>query len=105
MWQLPAPSSYLVALGPDLFPPSRNPTSMNRILRLASAALLLGSVAPAHAQHPAVRVGQSVNGTLDGLDPLPATLGRFEVFQFEGRAGERITATARSDSLNSAPDG
>ena len=73
---------------------------MNRILRLTSAALLLGSVAPAHAQHTAIQVGQSVNGTLDGLDPLPSTRGRFEVFQFEGRAGERITATVRSDSFD-----
>jgi hypothetical protein len=69
-------------------------------LSTTAALLWLASLTPIHAQHPRIEVGQTVSGSLDGSDPLPSERGRFEVFQFEGSAGERLTATMRSDAFD-----
>jgi hypothetical protein len=72
---------------------------MIRTLRLAAAALCLAA-APLHAQRTSIEVGQTVSGNLDLFDPTLTSGVRFEVFEFEGRAGERLTATLRSDDFD-----
>lgn len=76
---------------------------MNAIRRGAAAALLLaGAAAPAVAQsdHPALRVGQTVNGTLAEDDPTPTERGRFKVYRFEAAAGRPYIITMRSGDFD-----
>jgi hypothetical protein len=61
-----------------------------------TAALLCLAAAPVGAQRTTLTVGQTVSAELDGLDPAFGSGVRFEVFEFQGRAGERVTATLRS---------
>jgi hypothetical protein len=76
---------------------------MNAIRRGAAVALLLaGAAAPAAAQAnlPAIRVGQTVNGTLEQGDPVPAERGRFKVYRFEAQAGNPYVITLRSTAFD-----
>ena len=76
---------------------------MNAIRRGAAAALLLaGAAAPAAAQanHPAIRPGQTVNGTLAEADPTPTERGRFKVYRFEAAAGRPYVITMRSKDFD-----
>lgn len=81
----------------------RNEKTMNAIRRGAAAALLLaGAAAPAVAQanHPAIRPGQTVNGTLAESDPTPSERGRFKVYRFEAAAGRPYIITMRSKDFD-----
>jgi hypothetical protein len=64
------------------------------------SALIFLAAVPAHAQRTTLAVGQTVSAELDGLDPALATGVRFQVFEFQGRAGERVTATLRSTDFD-----
>ena len=81
----------------------RNEKTMNAIRRGAVAALLLaGAAAPAVAQanHPAIRPGQTVNGTLSESDPTPTERGRFKVYRFEAAAGRPYVIVMRSKDFD-----
>jgi hypothetical protein len=77
----------------------RLPTLRVRTLSVwarAAAVFFCLTAAPAGAQRTTLTVGQTVSAELDGLDPAFGSGVRFEVFEFQGRAGERVTATLRS---------
>jgi hypothetical protein len=75
---------------------------MNLLRNGAAAALLLaGTALPAAAQNiPAVRVGQTVNGTLTEADPAPTDRGRFKVYRFDAAAGRPYLITMRSSDFD-----
>ena len=66
----------------------------------ATALLGLAAATPARAQHTSIEVGQTVSGSLDLFDPTLTSGVRFEVFAFEGSAGDRFTATLRSGEFD-----
>ncbi len=63
------------------------------------AAALAGAAAPAAAQD-AIRVGQTVNGSLAESDPALTERGRFKVYRFDARKGQRLVATLRSGAFD-----
>ncbi|HEX8358550.1 MAG TPA: PPC domain-containing protein [Longimicrobium sp.] len=76
---------------------------MNSLRRGAAAALLMaGAAVPALGQAaiPAIRVGQTVNGTLAESDPTPKERGRFKVYRFEAAAGRPYLVTLRSGEFD-----
>ncbi|MBV9110984.1 MAG: hypothetical protein JO306_16365, partial [Gemmatimonadetes bacterium] len=72
----------------------------------AAAAWALLAGAPAHAQRTArsgqrpIRVGQTVNGTLTETAPKMTDHGRFQVYTFTARKGQRVLATMRSHDFD-----
>src|SRR5690349_22411888 len=56
--------------------------------------------APATATPTLIRVGQTVTGTLTERDPRMTEKGRFRVYRFEGRKGQRLIATLRSNDFD-----
>ena len=55
----------------------------------------------AAAQTPAlIRVGQTVTGSLGERDPRTTEKGRFRVYRFVGRKGQRLIATMRSNDFD-----
>lgn len=73
---------------------------MTRMWRGAMlAAALAGAAAPAAAQD-AIRVGQTVNGSLAQSDPALTERGRFKVYRFDARKGQRLVATLRSGAFD-----
>jgi len=73
---------------------------MTRMWRGAMlAAALAGAAAPAAAQD-AIRVGQTVSGSLAESDPALAERGRFKVYRFDARKGQRLVATLRSGTFD-----
>jgi hypothetical protein len=64
----------------------------------AAVCLALACVAavPAHAQHPTLRLGQTVQGRIARGDPAFYESGRFKVYQFRGQPGVRYVATLAS---------
>ncbi len=75
---------------------------MNSLRRGAAAALLMaGAAVPALGQViPAIRVGQTVTGTLAESDPTPNERGRFKVYRFEAVAGRPYLVTLRSGDFD-----
>lgn len=69
---------------------------MTRNFVMAAACLATFAAAPAAAQHTPIRVGQSVTGTLVQNDPTMSSRGRFKVYRFEARKGDRLVATLES---------
>jgi hypothetical protein len=85
---------------------------MRRMQYAAAAAAAWALLAtPSHAQRRpaarppaaaaattpgAIRVGQTVTGTLTTRDPRTTEKGRFRVYRFDGRKGQRLIATMRS---------
>ncbi|HEX2205738.1 MAG TPA: PPC domain-containing protein, partial [Longimicrobium sp.] len=69
---------------------------MIRNSMFAAACLAALAAAPAAAQHTPIRVGQPVNGTLAQNDPAMSNRGRFKVYRFEARKGDRLVATLSS---------
>ena len=56
---------------------------------------------PAAAAQPAIiRVGQTVTGTLSERDPRTSERGRFRVYRFEARKGQKLIATMRSNDFD-----
>jgi len=47
-----------------------------------------------------IRVGQTVTGTLTARDPRTTEKGRFRVYRFDGRKGQRLIATLRSTDFD-----
>ena len=70
----------------------------------AAAACAVLAALPAHAQRSApprqIRVGQTVNGTLAENDPNTTEKGRFHVYNFTARKGQRLVATMRSKDFD-----
>lgn len=68
------------------------------------ATPLLAQRRPAAAAAPVqpamIRVGQTVNGTLAQADPRTTDKGRFRVYRFEGRQGQKLIATMRSGDFD-----
>jgi hypothetical protein len=55
----------------------------------------------AAAQTPTlIRVGQTVTGTLTTRDPRTTERGRFRVYRFDARKGQRLIATLRSNDFD-----
>jgi hypothetical protein len=76
---------------------------MSSFRRGAAAALLMaGAAVPAMGQAaiPAIRVGQTVNGTLAESDPTPQERGRFKAYRFEAAAGRPYLITLRSGDFD-----
>jgi len=89
---------------------------MRRMQYAAAAAAAWALLAtPSHAQRrpaarpPAaaaattpgvIRVGQTVTGTLTARDPRTTEKGRFRVYRFDGRKGQRLIATLRSTDFD-----
>ena len=76
---------------------------MRRILCGAALAATLAPLlaAPARAQTPQpIRVGQTVNGSLAEGDPALSERGRFKVYRFDARKGQRLVATMRSEAFD-----
>jgi hypothetical protein len=72
---------------------------------VAAAACAVLAAVPAHAQRAGaaqrtIRVGQTVNGTLAETDPRMTERGRFQVYTFTARKGQRVTATMRSKDFD-----
>jgi len=73
---------------------------MTRMWRGAMvAAALAGAAAPAAAQD-VIRVGQTANGSLAESDPSLSERGRFKVYRFDARKGQRLVATLRSGAFD-----
>ena len=68
----------------------------------AAALLMAGAAVPALGQAaiPAIRVGQTVNGTLAESDPTPKERGRFKAYRFEAAAGRPYLITLRSGDFD-----
>ncbi|MEQ1856813.1 MAG: DUF4344 domain-containing metallopeptidase [Longimicrobiales bacterium] len=49
---------------------------------------------------PAVALGQSVSGRLDASDPMLGDNSHYEVFAYQGRAGEQVLVTMRSGDFD-----
>jgi hypothetical protein len=47
-----------------------------------------------------IRVGQTVTGTLSERDPRTTEKGHFHVYRFEGRKGQKLIATMRSNDFD-----
>jgi hypothetical protein len=79
--------------------------SLNRIL--ASALIAAGTAAaasPASAQAinaAAMPLGQTVDGTLARTDPTLNEKGRFRIFKFDAKAGQRYKIVMRADEFDS----
>ena len=58
------------------------------------------AAAAAPVQPAMIRVGQTVNGTLAQADPRTTDKGRFRVYRFEGRQGQKLIATMRSGDFD-----
>jgi hypothetical protein len=69
---------------------------------LAASFLLCGMLgaAPATAQLTPIKAGQTLQGKLTDADPVLTSYGPFKVYAFEARAGERLTATMRSEEFD-----
>ncbi|HYJ80613.1 MAG TPA: PPC domain-containing protein [Longimicrobiaceae bacterium] len=64
------------------------------------AALACLPAAAAAQPHPAIRVGQTMEGALNESDPALTGRGRFKVYRFDARAGQRLVATMRSGEFD-----
>ena len=77
---------------------------MQRKAALLAAGVLMGvgAAAPAAAQpsFPAIRPGQTVNGTLVEADPALSERGRVKVFRFDATEGQRYLVTMRSGDFD-----
>jgi len=79
---------------------------MIRMQYVAAAACAVLAAMPAHAQRAGasqqrtIRVGQTVNGTLAQADPKTSEKGRFQVYSFTARKGQRVVATMRSKDFD-----
>ncbi|HEX8690820.1 MAG TPA: PPC domain-containing protein [Longimicrobium sp.] len=76
---------------------------MRRILCGAALAATLAPLlaSPARAQTPQpIRVGQTVSGSLAESDPALSERGRFKVYRFDARKGQRLVATMRSEAFD-----
>lgn len=62
--------------------------------------LLLGSPSPLRAQFPSIAPGSTVQGQITSLDPVPSARGPFKAYEFRARAGDRLTATLRSNAFD-----
>jgi hypothetical protein len=72
---------------------------------VAAAACAVLAALPAHAQRAAttqrqIRVGQTINATLNESDPSTNERGRFQVYTFAARKGQRVVATMRSKDFD-----
>lgn len=73
---------------------------------VAAAACAVLAAMPAHAQRAGtaqqrtIRVGQTVNATLAQADPRMSERGRFQVYSFTARKGQRVVATMRSKDFD-----
>ncbi|HEX6587731.1 MAG TPA: PPC domain-containing protein [Longimicrobiales bacterium] len=56
---------------------------------------------PAPITTQPIRLGQTVRGTIDDEDPTLDDGSRYEVYTFEGRAGQDVRITLRSDDFDS----
>lgn len=56
--------------------------------------------AAAATQPAIIRVGQTVTGTLSERDPRTTEKGHFRVYRFEGRKGQKLIATMRSNDFD-----
>lgn len=68
---------------------------MLRISSLAAAGIALALVSPLHAQTP-IRIGQTLSGQISTSDPKLEDNSHYDLFTYNGRAGERVTFTLRS---------
>jgi hypothetical protein len=66
---------------------------------LLSIVLLLGSFSGVRAQTP-IAAGQTVNGTLAASDPLLDDGSHYDLYEYRGRAGDRIRITMRSSAFD-----
>jgi hypothetical protein len=55
---------------------------------------------PAAATPTLIRVGQTVTGSLGERDPSTTEKGRFRVYRFDARKGQRLIATMRSNDFD-----
>lgn len=65
-----------------------------------AAALACVPAAAAAQPYPAIRVGQTVNATLGTEDPALTERGRFKVYRFDARQGQRLVVTMRSGDFD-----
>jgi len=68
-----------------------------------AALLAVAGAASAKAQQeqlPAIRVGQTITGTLVQNDPTPSERGRFKVYRFQAAAGRPYLITLRSGDFD-----
>lgn len=74
---------------------------MHRTLLLGPAAALLAVLAavPAAAQRT-IAAGQTVSGRIDATDPRLDDDSHYEIWTYNGRAGERLTITLRSEDFD-----
>jgi hypothetical protein len=56
---------------------------------------------PAPVTSTEIRVGQTINGTLDANDPKDTDDSSFDQYVYHGRAGERLTVTMKSSAFDS----
>lgn len=66
---------------------------------VVAAALAGAAAAPAGAQE-AIRVGQTVAGSLAQNDPTLSERGRFKVYRFDARKGQRFIVTLKSTEFD-----
>ena len=62
-------------------------------------ALTAWTAAPAPAQ-PYIRAGETVRGELSATDPVLDDDSHYDIWRYQGRAGERLTITLRSDDFD-----
>lgn len=65
-----------------------------------AAALACLPAAAAAQPHAALRVGQTVESSLGAEDPALTERGRFKVYRFDARQGQRLLATMRSSEFD-----
>jgi opacity protein-like surface antigen len=64
------------------------------------AAALAGAAAAPAGAHEALRVGQTVTGSLAQNDPALSERGRFKVYRFDARRGQRFIVTLKSTDFD-----